>query len=468
MRKSLLIIIPILFLAWCGTQLLLLELPEVIHRVDEKVVDFIGTYGLFDRDNTTNNGLYSNNLLSTYCQKTWDNSIYSGVFAYECKHIPLYFHSYEVPSLNLVAYAYERSHTTHDNTTYPIDKNTAPFYLTTGDHHTFVVSGNMLIDMFIDERAKDPLWFNEYEIYLEKIHFLSGQHKDDIINNLWSEEFSWYVYQPESLITGNQDYMRYDKNWNYDIYMLSYKIDPQREVFPLMSVTYIFSPHQKNYYYREIRKVDGFIWPATQITKFRFFTEDIDNRTWIVSWKQIISSADPYPGYNDGGELLSWSFFWSGNYSILSLFDGILNYDNIFTLKINGSEYNHWDYSANQNLLSWTYNEIWYITKSNRQWHNTINIQKPISFWSYMIGEDASDKEKCSVFPTEWWLIIKEPIRYENNGQIYYGIEEEFRWIQRNNYQITLCFIKDDIVYHIVIGNSDWYKTDIKNSLKFL
>lgn len=204
----------------------------------------------------------------------------------------------------------------------------------------------------------------------------------------------------------------------------------------------------------------------------------LDNKKWVVeenvsdvsviSWEQDSPIIDPYPSYNDGGALLSWEFSWSGKYSTLLLSGWILNYDNIFTLQINGNDYNHWDYSASQNLLSWTYKEAWYINSINQQRHNTINIEKPVSSWSYVVGASASNEEKCSVFSDEWWLVTKKPIRYENNGQIYYAIEEEFRWIQINNYQITLCFVKDDIVYHVVIGNSDGYKNDIKNSLRFL
>lgn len=194
----------------------------------------------------------------------------------------------------------------------------------------------------------------------------------------------------------------------------------------------------------------------------------------VVSWEQNTLPADPYPYHDDSWDLLSWEFSWSGKYSTILLSDWILNYDNIFTLQINWNDYNHWDYSANQNLLSWTYTEAWYINTTNQQIHNTINIYQPSSSLSYILEEDASDEQKCSISRDEWQTITK-PIKYENNGYVYYSIDEKFtnpifeEWgKQTYNYQTTLCFIRDDIVYTIIIWNSDGYKTDIKNSLRFL
>lgn len=216
-------------------------------------------------------------------------------------------------------------------------------------------------------------------------------------------------------------------------------------------------------------------WCTLDDKKWAIENKIITDNTWtIVSWEQNQSAVNPYPSYDDGWELLSGELFWSWKYSTLTLSGWVLNYDNIFTLKIDVSDYNHWDYYANQDLLLWTYREAWFINVQNQQRHNTINISKPDSSVSYILSEGASDEEKCSVSRDEWQTIIK-PLMKEQNWQSYYVIEEKFRspsmevgGSEIHNYQINLCFVKNNVVYTLIVWNSDWYKKDIIDSIQFL
>lgn len=216
-------------------------------------------------------------------------------------------------------------------------------------------------------------------------------------------------------------------------------------------------------------------WCSLDDKKWIIENNIVTDSTWsAASWEQNQSPLNPYPSYDDSWELLSGELFWSWKYSTLTLSGWILNYDNIFTLKIDASDYNHWDYYANQDLLSWTYTEFWIINTLNQQRHNVIKIKKPDSSMSYILSENASDEEKCSVSRDEWQTITK-PLKKEQNWQFYYIIEEKFSFpsveendAETHNYQINLCFVKDDIVYTIIVWNSDWYKKDIIDSIIFL
>lgn len=226
------------------------ETERILHSVQQKVISQVSILDDYIKDEFMNR--------CTVEQEYEDGN------SYLCTNIPLYIHSYTIPSLNLKWRIYDRNY-------YQLNEYSAPFYLTTWDHRSFVVSGNMLIDKFMTGNDKDQLWFNDYDFYIEKKYFWSGETQQNVIDNIKNMQFSGYMLEQDSLVTGKQSYQRYDGD--YDIYQITYKINPERSIYPLMSVTYIFSPEDKDYYYVEYSKTDGGIWFKTEINRLQLFVE---------------------------------------------------------------------------------------------------------------------------------------------------------------------------------------------------
>ena len=263
MYKIFILFVISLILSWCTNpekdmewENIIVESPTIIHTVEKKIIPIVGDQGYLNEE-----------VRDIYCRQVGKNEDWSTlpvIAPYICTNLPLYIHSYFMPSLNLQWWIYDSKY-------YDINEYSKSFYLTTGDHSTFVVSGDMLIDNFMTWLSKDPLWFNDYEFYIEKKYFWSWEVKKDIIDTIGNTQFSGYVLEPDSLITWLKTSQRYDGN--YDIYQISYRMNPERQIFPLMAVTYIFSPQDKNYYYVEYSKSDGWTWFKSEINRLQLFVE---------------------------------------------------------------------------------------------------------------------------------------------------------------------------------------------------
>jgi len=182
-----------------------------------------------------------------------------------------------------------------------------------------------------------------------------------------------------------------------------------------------------------------------------------------LSWKNKEKSVSLY-GNILSGINISWK------YSGIKNSWNTLYYDNIFAIILLESSQER-SYEANYSPIVNKYTERLWIENSE---NNSISIRNhSIDRIKSLQWKDSLDKELCTPHYEEW--INYKPKTIEKilwNKKIYityatFNVSgpdmEPFK-----NYQAEICFVQNDRIYTITIGDNKKYRKDIVEAFKFL
>ena len=161
-----------------------------------------------------------------------------------------------------------------------------------------------------------------------------------------------------------------------------------------------------------------------------------------------------------------------GEYNTLIKSWNTMNYNNIF--KINIPEYiSQWSYELRY-LIGYQNKQdgLWYwekFTLGDSNWNFIISISES----TYHKDWNISEKEHCMPEYQEWTRSQPETKMYTQDEQNYYITYATFNidapdTVSSKNYQSELCFIKNDKIYHLTVWNSEKYRKDIVEWIKFI
>lgn len=200
--------------------------------------------------------------------------------------------------------------------------------------------------------------------------------------------------------------------------------------------------------------------------------KDISLNWLISSWNNI--EEDNLPIYK---EWIIWSFdkiLWKHN-TLLQSWNTFQYWEKYSFNNLN--MYHKWNYNLHyMSELSWYY-KSWYqerFTILNDDLSKNINIAEITrSYLYYVKPSNSSDKELCTPSYEEWINYKPKTIEKTLWGKKIYITYATFSVSAPDtkpfkNYQAEICFVQDDKIYTITIGDTKQYRKDIVESFRFL
>jgi len=196
-----------------------------------------------------------------------------------------------------------------------------------------------------------------------------------------------------------------------------------------------------------------------------------DILSWVVSTSWTIESIYK-DDYKEWSLSITWIIEWKYNAVIRSW--NTIQYGNHIIMNV-PQDFSVWMYDLRYKQdFSWNnQSDYWErFTMRDYKRKNSLNLSESnILYYNYWSG--ISIQEICTPDYQEWINHKPKTLELKKWNQIYYLTYAIFDitapdTVPSKNYNADICFVKNNKIYHISIGNPTQYRKDIIDSLTFL